>query len=124
MNLFKRMKLDSVVAKKPSVKRSPGKKKAALAKAVKVALGKVDPKEAPEEQAFWVNGGQSLRSIRDLREALFQMEDWQFDHHAKRDGNDFSRWVKEVFGEKALAKKIETAKDKKETVLILDNFLK
>ena len=60
MNLFKRMKLDSVVAKKPPVKRVAKKKKAAPAKLSKTEVKKNVLKEVSEEFSFWVNEGPSV----------------------------------------------------------------
>jgi hypothetical protein len=40
---------------------------------------------------------------------LQTMEDWQFHHHTMN-GSDFATWVRDCFGDKFLAKRLEGAK--------------
>jgi hypothetical protein len=64
---------------------------------------------ASPEKCFWVWNGPVLKDLGDLRDALREMSDEQFDYHTKRAGNDFARWVRDVLGDHDCAKKIENA---------------
>lgn len=122
MNLFKRMKLDSVVAKESPVNKTKTKKKVKIARTVKTKKAKKFTKpvdfnrEVAQENCFWVLDGPNLRSLADLCQALPQMTDDQFHHHTKRDGNDFAKWIAEVLQEEELAKKIARLKTRKSIV--------
>ena len=67
-------------------------------------------KEVAGAACFWVNNGPILCSLRDLHTALGIMTKKQFDHHARREHNDFALWVEGVFADKALASKLRRAK--------------
>lgn len=64
------------------------------------------------ESVFWVglNGGETLKNLIELRDALETMSEEQFDFHTKRDGNDFANWIEGVIGHENLAKEIKKAK--------------
>ena len=96
--------------------------------AIKKAMGKTKKQakvvEAPEESYFWVFNGPILRSINDLSEALGDMTKDQFEFHTKRNGNDFARWIKDVFEEEELAKKVAKLKSKRGIQNAIKKFLK
>ncbi len=79
--------------------------------------------DAAPESYFWVNNGNILKNLHDLQDALVLMNEEQFDFHTKRDGNDFAKWVEDVFGEKELAKRIAKAKNKKATMVALAKYI-
>lgn len=80
------------------------------AKARAKASATVASKEAAPESCFWVCNGPVVKNIAELASAVEAMSDEQFDHHTKRDGNDFARWIDEVLQESACAKKIAKIK--------------
>jgi hypothetical protein len=95
--------------------------------AIKKAMGKNKKQtqvfEAPEESYFWVFNGPILRSIQDLGDALGDMTKEQFEYHTKRNGNDFAAWIKNVFNQDELAKKIARLKSKRGMQNAIKKFL-
>ncbi|MBP9750146.1 MAG: hypothetical protein KBD21_05450 [Candidatus Pacebacteria bacterium] len=61
------------------------------------------------EEAFWIHHGPVVASIEELMSALADMSDEQFAYHTERNGNDFSAWLRDCFGEQTLASRIERA---------------
>ena len=96
--------------------------------AIKKAMGKTKKQsrviEAPEESYFWVFNGPILRSINDLQDALTDMTKDQFEFHIKRNGNDFARWIKDVFNEEELSKQVAKLKSKRGIQNAVKKFLK
>ena len=58
---------------------------------------------AAPEQCFWVNNGPILKNLEELANALPDMSDDTFMHHANNEKNDFSNWVKDIIGDQKLA---------------------
>lgn len=116
---------------KNTAKKTTKKKTAKTVKTAKTGRAAKKPKmanvievvEVSPENYFWVNGGDILKDLYDLQDALVVMNEDQFDFHTKRDGNDFARWIEDVFGEKALAQKIAKAKNKKSTMVVLARYI-
>ena len=102
------------------MKQGTGKKSSGSRK--KSRSLKVFPK-APAERAFWIWNGPVVRDIRELALALHHVSDEQFDYHAKRGGNDFACWARDVLGEKALARSLVAAKTKTKTLDVLKKYL-
>lgn len=65
---------------------------------------------------FYVCDGTVLKSLGDLRKALKTMSDGVYNDHASRD--DWAKWVAEVVGDTALAKRLSGA-DRKKAIAIL-----
>jgi hypothetical protein len=115
------MKFDSMVVKEPSVKKTIKAKKKTKAKKKSLVENPIDiRREVAEENCFWVLNGPSLKSLSDLCEELPRMNDEQFDHHTKRDGNDFAKWIAEVFQEEKLAKKVARLKTRESIILAIE----
>ncbi|RME31381.1 hypothetical protein D6789_02920 [Candidatus Woesearchaeota archaeon] len=68
---------------------------------------------------FFVHGGGELSSLDDLFTELQTMEQHVFAHHVNEERNDFATWVRDVFGDRLLARQIELAKDKDELCKLL-----
>lgn len=75
--------------------------------------------EAPAGQEFFVHNGPILKTLEELAAAIPSMPDEIFEYHTRPRGNDFARWVKEVFGKSRLSEKLEKAATKEEAVKIL-----
>ncbi len=60
--------------------------------------------DVPDDKAFWVCDGRSLKSMRDLQWALDQMGEETFHTHSNGEKSDFSIWVKDVIGDEKLAR--------------------
>lgn len=65
---------------------------------------------------FYVCDGSVLTSLDDLKKALKAMPDSVYSEHAGR--NDWAKWVEEVLGKKALARKL-TGADRKAAIAAL-----
>jgi len=85
---------------------------------IRISIG-----DAPDGKVFWVWNGPPVRNLRELRGALGIMSDDQFNHHTKRDGNDFARWIENVLGAKICAGKIDRAKTREATIKVLENYI-
>jgi uncharacterized membrane protein (DUF485 family) len=73
----------------------------------KKVLGDVHP-----EKHFWLADGKRLKNVKELKDALLEMHDHTYQHHANEHRNDFHNWVKEVQGDTKLAKMLHAAEDK------------
>ncbi len=61
---------------------------------------------------FKLKGGGIIRNIPQLKRAMAKMKDEIFTHHVNLDKNDFSNWIKDVYGDSELANTIKQHKDK------------
>jgi hypothetical protein len=59
--------------------------------------------DVPAEYAFWCNDGRIIKNMRELKEALEQMDDTIYVYHANAEKNDFSTWAKDMFIDEKLA---------------------
>jgi len=63
--------------------------------------------EAPSTQHyFYLNNGKKLKNIAELMESLKDMDQDLFSFHVNEQHNDFASWIRDVFGEKELARRI------------------
>jgi hypothetical protein len=68
----------------------------------------------PEVNVFWCHDGQVFRDINDLLNGFDLMSDETYLYHANQAKNDFSCWIVDVIGDKALGKDIKKAKTRHE----------
>ena len=87
-------------AKKTATKKTAKRPSAAKAKKVPAAPTLV---VAAGPEAFWMNDGTILHTLRDLEQAFDRMEDVIFGHHVAPDKNDFADWVELVLADRACA---------------------
>ena len=67
--------------------------------------------EAPSTQHyFYLNNGKKLKNIAELMESLKDMDQDLFSFHVNEQRNDFASWVRDVFGEKELARRINRSR--------------
>jgi len=62
------------------------------------------------EHYFYLNNGKKLKNIAELMESLKDMDQDLFSFHVNEQRNDFANWVRDVFGEKELARRISRAR--------------
>jgi hypothetical protein len=86
-------------------------KPAKTSKAAKRPAGVTKCVAEPHE-CFWINNGAVVKDLHELALEMQRMSDEQFLHHVRSDQNDFARWVAEVFGEDALARKLARARSR------------
>ncbi|MFH2020602.1 MAG: hypothetical protein ABIJ34_04260 [archaeon] len=88
-----------------------------ILEAINIARMKKDTAEeilsnVPEDKIFYLNNGLKLRNLKDLHQALAEMQDDTFSHHVNSKKNDFSCWITNVINDKRLAKEIVKTKSK------------
>ncbi len=77
----------------------------------------------PEEYVFWCRDDRVLRDMRELGEALTTMSDETFVYHSNAEKKDFSNWVRDIIGDKQLAKRLETTPNRIEAASEVANRL-
>ncbi len=120
------------VARKKVAKKSTRKKvarKKVAKKTAKKKPAKTKPssrqrvynltREVPEYQYFVLANGKPVKHVAELASILDQLEDHVFHHHVSADKNDFHNWVKDVFEDIELARKMAGASDKKHLQLVI-----
>jgi|GEM_PF-1489233 len=63
---------------------------------------------------FWLKSGTGLKSIREMANALTTMGDDEWVYHVNERKNDFSNWIRDVFGERELAEFLRRCRSKAE----------
>lgn len=79
--------------------------------------------DVPDEKLFFVQNGSALRNLRDLERALGEMSENQYGFHTAEHGNDFARWIEEVFLEKALANRVRKAANQTQAAESVKKYL-
>ena len=60
--------------------------------------------DVPTEKGFLCQDGRVLTKMAELEDALRNMKEETFRHHANEGKNDFSRWVADVIGDEKLSR--------------------
>lgn len=76
-------------------------------------------RDIPQDKYFVLANGQPVKNVAELAAILDQIEDHVFHHHVSTDRNDFHNWVKDVFEDVELARKIAGISDKKHLQLVI-----
>ncbi len=69
--------------------------------------------EAEGQECFYAANGKCISSVKDLSEALEQMDDHTFYHHVNESRNDFASWAEGVLKDSSLSSSLKEAKDRK-----------
>jgi hypothetical protein len=96
-------------ASKPTVKKAAPKKAAPAKKSTAKKNNKRQLVIATREHAFWVNNGEVLYSLVDLRDCLPGMTARVYRYHADYEHHDFALWVEHVLGDAACAAALRAA---------------
>lgn len=114
----KKVKTTKKIAKKKIKKPKSAKKvvKKVLKKAKKVVS---KSNNAPRGQEFFLLNGKKVKNYTELAKILEHLEDHVFRHHVNPDNNDFANWIRDVFKDVELAKKIAGIDDKDKMELVL-----
>lgn len=76
-----------------------------------------------QEDAFWLKGGKSIRSLTGLIDELRSIERTVFKHHVDGEKNDFAIWIEKAMHRPELAHQIENVKKPSSMVKILEKHL-
>ena len=133
---FKKMAEDPEEVKEASEKKDKAKEKPAEEKPDEWLQDKVEDvkkepasekkkeyllKETSPDKYFKLENGKELKSVKDLIDYLPKMPEEIFKHHVTNDKNDFANWIKFVFNEESLAKKVFNTKSKDSLEEVLMN---
>ena len=83
-----------------------------------VAAKKLLTEPAPHNQ-FFVSDGSVIKNVAELVWALDKMSEDTYNFHANGEKNDFSSWVRDIFGEDKLAEDLKTSASKAEAQLAI-----
>jgi len=70
------------------------------------------PKEARSSEFFVLECGTNLKNLKELAQALENMEEHIFKHHVNEYRNDFSTWVGAVLQEEEFAEEMKMYRNK------------
>ena len=68
--------------------------------------------DVADDKRFWCQDGKVIKNLGELEEALGNMSDETFRHHAGEVRNDFSNWTRDVVGDEKLARDLSKAKSR------------
>lgn len=71
---------------------------------------------APHNQ-FFVADGSVIKNVAELVWALDKMNEGTYKFHANEEKNDFSSWIRDIFGEEKLAEDLKTSASRTEAQL-------
>lgn len=71
------------------------------------------------EKYFYLHGGGALKSLEELFVELQTMEPHVYAHHVTEERNDFANWVRDVMGDRFLARNIELHREKDQLLKLL-----
>ncbi|MEK6808158.1 MAG: DUF5752 family protein [Nanoarchaeota archaeon] len=72
---------------------------------------------------FRLNNGAVVKSIPELADALSKIPEDIFNYHSNDNRNDFSSWIRDVFGEKELAEELSKVSCKTDAQLCVLRYL-
>lgn len=73
----------------------------------------------PMWRAFWFHMHMVAKNLEEFRDGMGKIDDSVFEYHARSHDNDFSRWVREVVGDGALAERLERVMTRQEALSVL-----
>ena len=80
-------------------------------------------RRASQRELFHLQNGLDIASVRELAVQLRKMDASTFSHHVNDQRNDFSVWVKDVFGDDRLSEEILVSHDKEEMAKTVEQYL-
>jgi len=85
-----------------------------MAKIIKISKDEANRRlgDVPDGKHFWCQDGKVVKNLKGLEEALDDMGDETFHHHAGEGRNDFSNWIRDVVGDNKLANDLNKAKSR------------
>ena len=75
------------------------------------------------EQYFYLNNGIPIKNLAELMDQLVKMDKALFNYHVSKKNNDFANWVRNVFGEKELARRINMSRSPQGMLKSITKFL-
>ena len=75
--------------------------------------------DAGGDKCFFCHDGCVSRNLQQLAECLAHMTEDSYNHHVSPHKNDFSTWVRDVFGDDKLASDLTRCADRAEAIRVL-----
>jgi hypothetical protein len=72
---------------------------------------------------FYLNNGIPVKNLAELLDQLANMDKELFNYHVNKKNNDFANWVRGVFGEKELARRINMSRSPQGMLKAIIKFL-
>ena len=107
---------------KKVVRKKTGKPRIQQKKAIRKRIKskkKARIKNASDEEVFILCNGHKLKNVKELADVMKDIEDHIFNYHVTPDKNDFENWVRDVFKDISLAKKLGKVKNKDKVKLVI-----
>lgn len=124
----KRKKVKRRVKRAKIVKRRGRQKKPKISKRIRINVKKPYPRKylrnVSPENSLWIINGDIVKSIRELLKELKIMNDEAFRYHVNKERSDFSRWVKEIIGDRKLASDLKKSKTRDKATKAITNRIK
>ena len=106
------------VKKAPSKMTKPVKSSASRPVISRMRVYNLTRDIAPEKY-FVLANGKPVKNVAELAAILDVLEDHVFSHHVSADRNDFHNWIRDVFEDVELARKVAGVDNKKHLQLII-----
>jgi hypothetical protein len=71
------------------------------------------------DKRFFCHDGCIASNLQQLAECLSHMDEQSYNHHVTGEKNDFSNWVRDVFGDHRLANELARSRNKDEAIRVL-----
>ncbi len=71
------------------------------------------------QKYFFLHGGGELKSMEELFMELQTMDPAVYAHHVNDERHDFATWVRDVMGDRSLARRMEMSRDRDEMLKLL-----
>jgi hypothetical protein len=76
-------------------------------------------RDIPSDKYFVLANGKPVKNVAELAAILDVLEDHVFNHHVSSERNDFHNWIKDVFEDVELARKVVGVNNKKHLQLVI-----
>jgi hypothetical protein len=122
-----RTKIEPVIEEKKSVLEAPEAERPATGNTIGGSIAhmfaqSILDKKANHDQAFFMNNHERLYCMRDLLNALPEMNQHTFEHHTVYGRNDFANWIGDVFHYYDVAEEVRNVKDKEALIDLLKRY--
>jgi hypothetical protein len=72
---------------------------------------------------FYLNNGIPVKNLAELLDQLVNMDQELFNYHVNKHNNDFANWVRDIFGEKEMARRMKMSRSPKGMLKSITKFL-
>ena len=99
-----------------------------IRKRIRIKIKKPYPRKylrnVSPENSLWIINGNIVKSLRELLKELKMMNDEAFRYHTNKERNDFSKWVREIIGDRILAADLKKVKVRDKAIRVITSRIK